>query len=77
MMGCEEALDRLFEYLDGELDPGEAARVEEHLEICKRCYPRAAFERSFLDALERARERRSAPEELKERVLAALREDVG
>ena len=72
MMQCEEALEALFEYLDGELDPADSARVEEHLEICKRCYPRAEFERSFLEALERARGGEKASEDLQARVLAAL-----
>ena len=42
---CEEALRRLAEYLDGELNPDDARGVEGHLETCRSCYSRAEFER--------------------------------
>lgn len=57
---CEQALARLYEYLDGELDPGAEAEVRRHLEICKRCYPLFNFEGMFLDYLQ---ERGSEPVE--------------
>ena len=75
MMRCEEALARLFEYLDGELDESEAGRIEEHLEFCKKCYPRAQFERSFLEAVRRASGEEKVSEELHQRVLAVLEGD--
>jgi len=34
---CEEALDRLFEYIDGELTPSELEHVAEHLKECPPC----------------------------------------
>lgn len=77
MMSCEEALEALFEYLDGELDTMDTARIEKHLEICKACYPRAEFERSFLEALERARNAQTAPNHIQARVLAALEQESG
>ena len=46
---CEEALARVYEYLDGELDPEMQERIHRHVEICKRCYPYFDFERLFLD----------------------------
>ncbi len=42
---CEEALRRLFEYLDRELDAARHAEVEQHLHTCRACYSRAEFER--------------------------------
>ena len=77
MMKCEEALEALFEYLDGELDPSDTARIEEHLEICKACYPRAQFERSFLEALDRAKQSQAAPEAVQARLLEALNQESG
>lgn len=72
MIGCEEALSKLFDYLDGELDPVEAQEIEKHLEVCKRCYPRAEFERSFLEALSRVRGAETATDDLRTRILASL-----
>lgn len=42
---CEEALRRLAEYLDDELNSDEAKSVADHLETCRSCYSRAEFER--------------------------------
>ena len=42
---CEEALRRLAEYLDGELNSDDAKGVASHLETCRSCYSRAEFER--------------------------------
>ena len=75
MIGCEEALEKLFEYLDGELDPASARQIETHLEVCKRCYPRAQFERSFLEALAQTHGTAAATPELRARILAALEEE--
>lgn len=72
---CEEALAHLFEYLDGELEGAERSRVSEHLEVCRRCYPRLEFERSFMEAVRRVRSGRGAPPELRDRVLEALRDE--
>lgn len=42
---CEEALRRLFDYLDAEL-PGEPQReIEHHLECCRSCFSRLEFEK--------------------------------
>lgn len=76
MMRCEEALERLFEYLDGELEETEVERIEEHLEICRKCYPRAQFERSFLEALRRTGSGEEVSDALHQRVMAALDGDA-
>jgi anti-sigma factor (TIGR02949 family) len=76
MIPCEEATARLFEYLDGELEGVSEEEVRQHLEICKACYPRAQFERHFLDALHRSQNGgRVSSGGLRERVLQALAED--
>lgn len=48
-IGCEDALDKIYEYLDGELDSDWGERVRGHVEICRECYPHFNFERVFLD----------------------------
>jgi anti-sigma factor (TIGR02949 family) len=44
-INCDEALRMLAAYLDHELYFGEHEDVERHLEICRSCFSRAAFER--------------------------------
>lgn len=48
---CREALEKVYEYLDGELDPDTQERIHRHVEICQRCYPYFDFERLFLDSV--------------------------
>ncbi|HZD04955.1 MAG TPA: zf-HC2 domain-containing protein [Longimicrobiales bacterium] len=73
---CHDALSRLYELLDGELDDRTAGQVAAHLEACRRCYPHLASERAFKAALRRALEGRKAPRELRRRVLRLLDEAV-
>ncbi len=75
MIPCEEATARLFEYLDGELEGVSEEEVRHHLEICEACYPRAQFEKHFLEALQRSQNGGPVSGSLRERVLQALAED--
>jgi mycothiol system anti-sigma-R factor len=74
-ISCHEAAERIFEWLDGELDPETERSVGTHLETCARCYPRLVFERAFREALARVAEDESAPEELRDRIVRALEEE--
>lgn len=47
-MECPEVVERLWEYLDGELGAKEARALDGHLSWCPRCAPRCRFERRFL-----------------------------
>lgn len=43
-LNCEQALHRLFEFLDHELDAEERDAVQHHLSTCRTCFSRASFE---------------------------------
>lgn len=45
LINCQEALQRLFDYLDHELDAARREEMEQHLKICRACYSRAEFEK--------------------------------
>jgi anti-sigma factor (TIGR02949 family) len=64
---CEEVLRQLLIYLDGELDAPTAALIDRHLELCRACYSRAAFERKLRAHLKAAGEK-PAPARLRARV---------
>lgn len=66
-MNCEDVLRQLLAYLDRELDGETAAQIDRHLEACRGCYSRAAFERK-LKARLKATGEESAPERLRARV---------
>lgn len=74
-VSCHEAAERLFEWLDGELDGEKEVGVGTHLETCARCYPRLVFERSFRAAVTRAAREAEAPGDLRNRILQALEEE--
>lgn len=74
MIRCEEALERVYEYLDGELDAEWMERVREHVEVCKRCYPYFNFERIFLDHVRSKGLRSERSEELESRIRDVLRD---
>ena len=56
IISCEEALRRLAEHLDGELEGVEHGELQQHLERCSSCYSRAEFERRLKGQLAALRE---------------------
>jgi anti-sigma factor (TIGR02949 family) len=69
---CDMAIQKLWDYLDEELDDTRMAEVRRHLEECSYCLPHAEFSEKFLDALNKVRERHLMPSEAKAQVMAAL-----
>jgi mycothiol system anti-sigma-R factor len=45
VIDCEEALRRLFAYLDSELHGEQQREMEEHLRRCRSCFSRVEFEK--------------------------------
>ena len=46
-MGCAEAVQRLWEFLDGGLDERDRDAVDHHLALCLRCCGELAFSREL------------------------------
>jgi anti-sigma factor (TIGR02949 family) len=57
MIRCEEAMARLWEFLDGELQDTEETAVQKHLEVCNRCYPRYDFQKAYFEYMQRTSSR--------------------
>lgn len=74
MIRCEDALARLWDFLDGELPPDEEEALQKHLEICGRCYPQYDFQRAYLRYTRRLAEREKAPPELRKRLFKRILE---
>lgn len=71
-IGCLEAVESLYAYLDGEVrDPDELARIERHLGHCRSCYSRKQFE-SLLTRRLRASAESTAPATLQQRLRALM-----
>ncbi|HMV65454.1 MAG TPA: zf-HC2 domain-containing protein [Myxococcota bacterium] len=68
---CLEVLDRLAEYVDGDLAPAERARVEAHLVGCDAC---ARFGGAYADLVAVLRQRLASdpPDDVSRRLLDRL-----
>lgn len=73
---CEEAIKRLNEYLDQELTDEEKTVVIKHLEICKPCLNRFSFEHALMLSLRKKVTNVGAPETLKNKLKALLKQEV-
>lgn len=43
MISCSEAVRQLWDYLEAEVTPADAERIEEHLSVCRRCCGEVEF----------------------------------
>ena len=72
---CQEAFERLNDYLDRELSADEAALVRAHLETCAVCASEYEFEARVLDELRAKLRRIDVPQAVVDHVRAVLRTD--
>lgn len=70
---CRTAVQRLWDYLDDELDDQRMVEVRHHLANCRECFAHAEFGRRFIQALSRARERHVMPSAVRTQVMQALK----
>lgn len=70
---CEEAIKRLDEYLDHELNETERTVVMKHLEICKPCFSRFSFEQTLVVSLRQRIAALAAPQAIREKLRCLLR----
>ena len=67
-IGCLEAIEAFYAYLDGELaDPESIAQFEHHMAHCRSCFSRAQMERLLTERM-KASARTEAPAALKNRL---------
>lgn len=73
-LDCEEAARRLHTFLDRELDEGEIAEVQAHLDDCEECHSKFRFEASFKRLLMTRSSDQTASPSLRERLSDSLRQ---
>jgi anti-sigma factor (TIGR02949 family) len=67
-IGCLEAIEMFYAYLDGELEgPESTEEFEHHLEHCRGCFSRLEFEGLLTERLKQAATEQ-APEALRRRL---------
>jgi mycothiol system anti-sigma-R factor len=68
---CEQALGRLFAYVDRELESGDAAQVRAHIEDCRPCLDEMAVETMLKELVKRCCQEQ-APADLRVKIHAQL-----
>jgi mycothiol system anti-sigma-R factor len=76
-MDCHECLERLYPYIDRELEPSELDEVKAHIEDCGGCDSAFVRERVFLERLRGSATADVAPPAVRERLILRIRRDVG
>ena len=72
---CEEAVKRLNEYLDHELNAEERVVVLKHLEICRSCLAHFSFEQTLLVSLREKVSVLCIPDTLRAKLFSLPREE--
>ena len=70
-------MEKLYEFLDGELTPDVDEQIRAHLAECRGCFPHFEYERVFLRFMEKRVAIEKAPPSLRRKILAALIERRG
>ncbi|GAB2726291.1 mycothiol system anti-sigma-R factor [Nocardioides pakistanensis] len=70
---CSEILQRIFFFIDNELDSADCSEIEQHLHECGPCLEKYNLERTVKSLVQRSCAEH-APENLRERVLLRIRE---
>ena len=70
---CSTALDRLYLFLDQEIDTASCAEIEKHIEACSSCLTAYDLERLVKSLVHRSCAEQ-APEPLREKVQFAIRQ---
>jgi anti-sigma factor (TIGR02949 family) len=73
---CQQAVQRLNEYLSRELNCAETELVQEHLQQCKGCFDKFHFEETLLKTLRAKITSVTAPTGLRDQVLRLLGRDT-
>jgi len=76
-VNCEEIINLMDAYLDGELDPIASQKVERHLRECPKCEQAYEAQTALAHAVSGGAPYYKAPTELRQRVQSSLREAIG
>ena len=69
---CQQAVDKLYEYLDREADDMTAAQIEKHIDLCRLCCDHLEFEKKMKELVQKSCIQQKAPAFLKEKIQKAL-----
>jgi len=71
-MTCSDAVDKLYDHIDRELDNVTAESIRKHLDLCKLCCDQFEFEKSIKELVNKCCEDAKAPSLLKQKIITSL-----
>jgi mycothiol system anti-sigma-R factor len=71
-LDCEQVLERVWSYLDGEIAEEAYVEIQAHVAECAGCGSKYDFQRRLFDLIERRCQEGPIPPELKQRLLRLL-----
>jgi anti-sigma factor (TIGR02949 family) len=72
---CVEVMQHLWDFLDEELTPEGAKRLQTHLTECEQCRGYGDYQSCFFDALAKLKANLDAPSELRDKLAETLRRE--
>lgn len=69
---CSRARLQLYEYLDGEMDPDDIAKIREHLAQCGPCLKEYDLDQMLKELVRRACHCETAPTELRMQIMSRI-----
>ncbi len=69
---CSEVLERVYEYLDGEMDRERVHVIREHLEECSPCLREFGLEEAVKTLVKRSCGRDDVPSDLRSKVMSRI-----
>ncbi|HEU4720374.1 MAG TPA: zf-HC2 domain-containing protein [Gemmatimonadaceae bacterium] len=70
---CAEVLTHLWDYLDEQITPTSAERLQSHIATCAQCRQYEAYQECFLRAMASLKQELTAPRSLRERLATQLK----
>lgn len=74
-MDCRKVREVVFVYADNEMDGELLVSFQQHVAVCPECARQKVFAERLVTVVRKRSVRASAPEQLRQRILAALRQD--
>ena len=71
-LSCAEAIEKLDDYLDGEVETTDLETIDRHLERCSGCAEEFRYEKSVVKSIRRKLAEVEIPDDLRQRVLRKL-----
>jgi mycothiol system anti-sigma-R factor len=69
---CSEVLERLYEYLDGELDTHDLGKIKQHLHECGPCLTEHQVEQMLKALVRRSCGSECAPDQLRAKIMVQI-----